>query len=173
MAISKVPYVEIPGYTKEFCNNIQLNHKKILKIAQTQNASNEVAMIYNFHTGEKVFILGDEFHVDVESDINVKVLQNTSYAQELALCHNHPSTSNFSFADIDYFIANEYLALMSIVTNQGEVYILHKSSTYNYDKIREIEYALIEEHSLDVQKEIAIKFLKQCREGGVVYVKGK
>jgi len=29
MAISKVPYVEIPGYTKAFCNNIQPESVKL------------------------------------------------------------------------------------------------------------------------------------------------
>ena len=40
--------------------------------------------------------------------------------------HNHPSTSTFSMADIDTFITQACIGLMSVVTNQGEVYILHK-----------------------------------------------
>ena len=92
---------------------------------------------------------------------------------ELALSHNHPSTSNFSFADIDYFVVNDYLGLMSVVTNQGEIYVLRKTSSYDYNKTKEIEKALLEEYSLENQEEMVKEFLKHCRKGGILYVKGK
>lgn len=172
-AIDKVPYIEIPGCTDEFCQELHQTHKEVLRLAQKHNNSDEVAAVYNYHSKSKVFVLGDEFHVDTDADINVKVLQNGSYAQELVTCHNHPSTANFSFADIDYFIANDYFLLMSIVTNQGEAYVLYKTSMYDYDKIRSIELELVKKYSLDAQEEMAKEFLKRCWEGGVKYVKGK
>lgn len=172
-AISKIPYLEIPGCSYELCAKLQDIHRDLLKKAQMDNGSNEVAVVYNTKTEEHAFVLGDEVHVDVDSDIDVKGIYKRSYAQELVMSHNHPSTSNFSFADIDYFLANEYLSLMTVVTNQGEVYALYKTSAYDYDKIQKIKNDLVKKYSIDEQAEISKEFLKQCQRGGVKYVKGK
>lgn len=172
-AISKVPCLKIPECGDAFCKKLQSIHKALLKEAQTSNDSNEVAVVYNIYTIKQVFVRGDEGQVDVDSDIDIKVMYNKSHAEELVLIHNHPSTSNFSLADIDYFIANEYLFLMSVVTNQGEVYAIYKTSAYNYNEIRKLEKQLANKYSLDRQAEIAKEFLKQCQKGGVRYVKGK
>ncbi len=173
VAISKVPYVEVPGFTAEQNQLLQQINRDVLRTAMESNYSNEVALVYNLYTAERVFVLGDENHIDTEGDLNVRMLQGRSYAFELAISHNHLSTSNFSFADIDYFIANDYFGLMSVVTNQGEVYVLLKTSSFDYDKVREVEKALMEEYSLERQEEITKEFLKRCKEGGILYVKGK
>lgn len=152
---------------------LQKAHKKVLKIAQKQNNSNEVALMYNQYNNEQISILGTVNSVDIDSNINIKVLQNKSYDKELVMIHNHPSTSNFSFADLDYFINNDYIGVMSLVTNQGEVYTLIKISVYDYDKIKSIERDLVKKYSIDNQDTIASRFLKICKDGGIIYVKGK
>lgn len=173
VAISKVPYVEVPGMTIEQNNVLQQINQDVLRTAMESNTSNEVACVYNMYTMERVpYVLGDVSHVNVENDQGVRLLQGRSYAFELGISHNHPSTANFSFADIDYFIANDYLGLMSVVTNQGEVYVLRKADNYDYDKIRKIEIDLINEYSLENQAEIVKEFLKLCKKGGILYVKG-
>ena len=174
VAVDKVPYVVIPGWTVEQNVFLRQVNQDILRIAMKENNSDEVACVYNRYTLERTpAILGDTISVDIDNNIDVMGLQNKSYAFELVLSHNHPSTSNFSFADIDYFIANDYLGLMTVVTNQGEVYALRKTDTYDYDKIQSVKTKLISDYSLENQAEMAKEFLKRCREGGVEYVKGK
>lgn len=173
IAIEKVPYIEIPTFTPEQNQKLQQVNREILHASMIYNNSNEIACIYNYVTNEKTFVSGDESHVDIDGDLNVKLLQNKSYALELVVAHNHPSTANFSFADIDYFIANEYIGLMSAVTNQGEAYIMHKTKAYNYNEARQLEIDLIKEFSLSEQTEMASEFLKRCQKGGILYAKGK
>ena len=52
--------------------------------------------------------------------------------------HNHPSTNNFSLADIATFVQAREIGLMSVVTNQAEVYMLLKSYDFNYRKVFEL-----------------------------------
>lgn len=48
---------------------IQETHKELLRFAQTQNNSNEVACLLDLTTGEKLdFVKGDQVSVDVEAD---------------------------------------------------------------------------------------------------------
>ena len=149
VAIDKVPYVEVQGFTPEQNRVFQQLNRDLLRIAKENNNSDEVACVYNLYTSEKTpFVFGDTVHVDLENDINVQMIKKKSYAFELAVGHNHPSTSNFSFADIDYFISNDYYGLMSVVSNQGEVYILLKTSNYDYDKIRKIQKKLLNKYSI-------------------------
>lgn len=173
VAIRKVQKVNVPGFDEHQRIVFQKAHKEVLRIAQKSNDSDEVALAYNINTEEKVKAFGDEQHVDIENEVAFGVLQKHSYARELVMIHNHPSTSNFSFADLDYFIANDYIGTMSIVTNQGEVYTLQKTSRYNYDTIKHIEMDLVNRYSLAEQVLIAEEFLKECTKGGVVYVKGQ
>jgi len=151
----------------------QMAHKEVLLTSQQMNNCDEVVLVYNIHTEERTKALGDTNHVDSESSIDFKTLQKHFYARELVMIYNHPSTANFSFADLDYFIANDYIGTMSIVTNQGEIYTLRKTSRYNYGKIRDIELRLVNKYSLGEQKLIVEEFLRECRKGGVDYVKRK
>ncbi|MBO6303679.1 MAG: hypothetical protein J6M62_01185 [Selenomonadaceae bacterium] len=173
IAVNKVPYIKVPNFTATQNEIFQQINKNVLKQAMTLNNSDEVACVYNIYTHEKpIIIFGDLSHVDVESDINVQRLKKNSYAFELAISHNHPSTSNFSFADIDYFISDDFYGLMTVITNQGEVSLIKKTSFYDYDKIRKIQREILYKYSYQNQTEIVKDFLKHCSKGGILYVKG-
>lgn len=48
---------------------IQETHKELLRFAQKQNDSNEVACLLDLTTGEKLdFVKGDQISVDIERD---------------------------------------------------------------------------------------------------------
>jgi len=171
-AIEKVSYVQIPGLTRHQCELLQAAQRDTLKLAMLENVSNEVAIAFNLETGERAVVFGDVDNVDVEHSIDMRALKDSSYAMELALIHNHPSTSNFSFADIDYFLADDYMGLMAVITNQGESYVLYKKRNYDFDKLQTIKRHLMREYSLNRQDLIVKEFLKCCSAGGVGYVKG-
>lgn len=173
IAIKKVEKINIADFTQKQNNFLNQVHEEVLRIAKEKNNSDEVAIVYNLHTLEKVIVLGETDYVNTEENIEVKALQHNSYMQELVMSHNHPSTTNFSFADIDYFINNDFLLLLSVVTNQGEVYLLIKTDRYDYNKIVELENGLIKKYTLTHQNEIAEKFINECYKGGIEYVKGK
>lgn len=86
--------------------------------------------------------------------------------------HNHPKGSSFSLNDIVTFLSDDRIRLLSVVTNQGAVYVLHKREGYNYKKayslIREImlKYKQSSEYSYVIKA-----FLRQCKKVGIDYVK--
>lgn len=173
MAISKVPLANVPGLTIKQNKVLQQLHKETLTTALRENHSDEVGLLCNLHTGKKAVVLGNAHSVDIEADINAKILQRNSYAGEIVVTHNHPATSNFSLADIYYFLANDFYGLMSVVTNQGEVYILKKTDKYDYDKAQDIVSDAVRCYNQG-EDELMVKcFLANCRRGGVIYVKGK
>lgn len=173
IAIDKVPLINVPGFTEEQNNLLQQEHKNILQIAKDENNNNEVGILYNIYTGQRSQKLGDEYSVNIDSTPDSAVLRHDSFENELVLMHNHPSTSNFSLADIDYFLSDGYIGLMSVITNQGEIYMLQKNKNYVYNKAYKLLIDLIKKHSLTQQNLVAHEFLKICKRGGVTYVKGK
>lgn len=60
IAIQKVPLVAPNGADHQTAFFIQETHKELLRFAQTQNNSNEVACLLDLTTGEKLdFVKGD------------------------------------------------------------------------------------------------------------------
>lgn len=173
VAIDKVPYMAIPGFNKEQNEYLQQEHKNILRIAKDENNSNEVGVLYNTYTGQRMQKFGTENSLDMDEGTDSAVLRHDALVNELVLLHNHPSTETFSLADIDYFLADVYMGLVSVVTNQGSIYILQKSEKYDYKKSYNILLSLVEKYSLSQQQLIADEFLKICNEGGVIYGKGR
>ncbi len=49
------------------------------------------------------------------------------------LCRNHPGQSYFSLQDVAVFLKNDFIGTMSIVTNQGKVWTISKTSRFDYD----------------------------------------
>ena len=171
VAIDKVPYVEIPGLSEEICRLIQNEHKEILRIAQSKNDSNEVLSVYSLENKRKVMVLGSETSVNPSTNPEAVGLVHSSGRNGLMYLHNHPSTKNFSLADIDTFIRNGQIKLMSVVSNQGEVHILCKKSSYDYAKMRLFMMNLLDNYNGEIDK-ILIEFFKKCGKVGVDYVKG-
>lgn len=172
-AIDKVPYVEIPELSQDQNEILHQSHKELLSIAKNENNSDEVALVYSLHSNAKIKTLGNGHSVDIDNNIEVAALRRNSYQHEIIISHNHPSTLNFSLADIDYFLSDDFTGIMSVVTNQGEVYILKKNINYDYIKTHSILMDLIKKYTLNNQVLIVKAFIKKCVEGGVTYVKGK
>lgn len=173
VAISKVPYVEVPGLSKEICKAIQIEHKEILRLAQRENESNEVLSLFPRSLSKPVRVKGGEFEVYPSDDPRAVSLFSRSGRQELMYLHNHPSTNSFSLADIMTFIQYGEIGLLTVVTNQGEVYILYKTAKYSYaDTNRLFDKVYREYQSSVLDHNSAVKeFLKICCKGGIVYAR--
>ena len=172
VAIDKVPCVKMPNISMQECERIQAVHKRLLRIAQTQNESNEVLAILSFANMDEIHVLGNEDEVNPETDMKARAAFLSSRYGELMYLHNHPSTNIFSMADIDTFITQGGIGLISVVTNQGEVYILHKNHRYTYEKARALLFLIREAVSEDIEKMVAM-FLRDCKEAGIDYGKAK
>lgn len=174
-AIHRVDYVGLSDFTEEQALAMQSKHRQVLEIAMNENNSNEVLLIEDLDFKSEVKILGSEFVVSPgKNPFAVSVIAHAE-RQSLVYLHNHPSTNTFSVGDIDTFVCERAIKVMSVVTNQGEVYILNKLANYNFSRVRELltsVYTSFPKGEID-DKEFVIRFLKICRKGGIEYAKAK
>lgn len=175
IAISKVPLAKIKGLSLAECEMLQQEHKEILKIAMEQNDSNEVLSLLTLGNGSSVRILGTETGVNPFSSPEGCSALSLAGRYTLAFLHNHPSTNNFSLADIATFVQAREIGLMSVVTNQAEVYMLLKSYDFNYRKVFELGLKVYDAYSAgEFSHEEAVKaFLRNCIQWGVNYERSK
>lgn len=175
VAIDKVPCVKTSGMSESEAFSIQGEHKALLKIAQQQNESNEVLTIMSTSNGMRVRTLGTEKTVDPSSNPEAVMMMRTSARNEMAYLHNHPSTNCFSLADINTFLLQAQIGTMSVVTNQGEVYVLHKTRKYDYNKAREIFDTICTDCLTNKlsYKEAVARFVKEAAKGGIEYGKSR
>lgn len=174
-AIDKVGKVNLSDFSQEQIDDMQIKHKDLLRLAKEKNNSNEVLLIDDLNLKSEVQIFGDEFVVSpAQNPFAVSVIGNAK-SRSLIYMHNHPSTNNFSVADLDTFICEGAIKAMSVVTNQGEVYILNKKSEYEYNKARNLMAEVF--NSFDGEEidnnEFVRRFIKQCHKGGIEYAKSK
>ena len=175
IAINKVDLVKPKDFSAAQPSFMKKKHKELLSVAKSQNNSNEVLFIENLDFNNEVRILGDEFVVSPgKNPFAVSVIAHAE-RQSLVYLHNHPSTNTFSVGDIDTFICERAVKTMSVVTNQGEVYILNKLDNYNFNDTKKILteiYKSYPDGDID-DKDFVKKFLKRCHEGGIEYAKSK
>lgn len=174
-AINKVDFVKPKDFSDTQASLMMSKNKELLNVAKNQNNSNEVLFIENLDFNNEVRILGDEFVVSpAKNPFAVSIIANAK-RQSLVYLHNHPSTNTFSIGDIDTFVCERAIKAISVVTNQGEVYILNKLDNYSFDGTRKLLteiYNSYPEEEID-DKDFVKKFLRRCREGGIEYAKSK
>lgn len=167
IAIQKVPLVAPNGADHQTAFFIQETHKELLRFAQTQNNSNEVACLLDLTTGEKLdFVKGDQVSVDVEADAASYHWLQSKSPKSLMLCHNHPGQSYFSMNDISVFMYYPQIKSLSIVTNHGKVWHITKLDRFDFDEARRaMENAIIKSKG-NGDKAVDL-FLKECYNYGV------
>ena len=171
VAIEKVSYVHVAGLSERICKAIQEEHKELLRIAQKENDSNEVLTVWNFMLSRKIRVMGTENYVNVATSPEAYGIVASSDAKSVMYLHNHPSTNLFSLADIDTFVSERNVGTMSVVTNQGNVYILNKTNNYSYNSARLLLLETYEKSNGNESRMIDI-FLRKCTKAGVSYDKG-
>jgi hypothetical protein len=133
-AIQKVPLVAPNGADHQTALFIQETHRELLKFAQSQNDSNEVACLLDLTANEKLpFVKGDQTSIDIEKDAASYHWLRSKSPRSVMLCHNHPGQSYFSLQDVAVFLKNDSIGTMSIVTNQGKVWTISKTAHFDYD----------------------------------------
>lgn len=175
IAINKVGKVSLSDLTDEQCTAMQKRHISLLALSKSENDSNEVLLIDDIDFTSEIVVKGTEF-VCSPGD-NPFAVSVVAHAQKYSLVymHNHPSTNSFSVSDIDTFVTESAIKIMSVVTNQGEVYVLNKLSDYSYNKTRALLAEIFRSFGDESyeNRDFVDKFLKRCNEGGIEYEKSK
>lgn len=174
VAIQKVPFIKYKGLNEEQNKNMQSLAKLVLKIAQEENDSNEVAITWDMGTDsiEKYGVVyGTEHAVDICSDTYSNHLLHSVDNVIIVLLHNHPSTRTISFDDV--FVLMEYrpIQYMVVVSNQGTIHYLKKEKNYDENAAGMLynECRAKCKGTKDVEKIYAstLEFLKRCSEVGL------
>ena len=85
-------------------------------------------------TREKLeFVKGDQISVNVEADAASYHWLRSKPEKSVMLCHNHPGQSYYSMNDIRFFLIEESVGALSIVTNQGKVWSISKTDKFERD----------------------------------------
>ena len=175
VAIQKVPFVRGSGLSLAECEMLQREHKEILRIAKEQNDSNEVLSVFELSSRSVARILGTESEVNpFNNAVSYSMIINAK-RYGLGFLHNHPGTNNFSLSDLATFVRFSNIGLMSVVTNQGGVRVIKKLDSYDYPRVSALFTAAINQYRAgETTHDGAVqKFLKECKNGGVFYEKGK
>jgi len=132
IAISKVPYVKYPDLSDEICDKIYEMTKEVLKESRKNN-NREVSITYNPSvTDEKntAIIYGSEHEIDLGADTDTFHLL-IGEPRSVINIHNHPDCSKFSVYDLSFFLRNDSIKTLVLVSNKGEVTYMTKNKNYN------------------------------------------
>lgn len=163
-AISRIPKVDIEGYTEEQCLDIQKQHKELLKFSKEQNENKEVAFVLKNDVSKMITepIKGTDEKIDFGSALQGK---------DLFVMHNHPRNSSYSLNDIIEFIKNDSIKTFTIVKNDGNIEVLTKLKGYDrlslLTELQRMEKKRIKTGSDSEYRKVIDKFLSKHQEGGL------
>lgn len=163
-AISRIPKVDIEGYTEEQCLEIQKQHKELLKFSKEQNENKEVALVLKNDVSKMITepIKGTDEKIDFGSALQGK---------DLFVMHNHPRNSSYSLNDIIEFIKNDSIKTFTIVKNDGNIEVLTKLKGYDrlslLTELQRMGKKRIKTGSDSEYRKVIDKFLSKHQEGGL------
>lgn len=163
-AISRIPKVDIEGYTEEQCLKIQKQHKELLKFSKEQNDNKEVAFVLKNDVSKMITepIKGTDEKIDFGSALQGK---------DLFVMHNHPRNSSYSLNDIIEFIKNDSIKTFTIVKNDGNIEVLTKLKGYDrlslLTELQRMGKKKIKTGSDSEYRKVIDKFLSKHQEGGL------
>lgn len=163
-AISRIPKVDIEGYTEEQCLEIQKQHKELLKFSKEQNEDKEVAFVLKNDVSKMITepIKGTDEKIDFGSAFQGK---------DLFVMHNHPRNSSYSLNDIIEFIKNDSIKTFTIVKNDGNIEVLTKLKGYDrlslLTELQRMGKKRIKTGSDSEYRKVIDKFLSKHQEGGL------
>lgn len=169
-AISKVKMVRVPGLSEIESRNIQIKHKELLNDSMRNNNSDET--MYILKGSYQVSIYGNRVSVNPNISTDAVFLLNSSPNRSLDVLHNHPGLSSFSMNDLNFFMSNQSVRTLTIVTNQGKVMYITKTDVYNHLACRKETqkiYIEFKEGLIKSQDELVEKMLKSFYNHGVRY----
>lgn len=120
--IDSVPEIVPRGFTKEMADRLQEAYQDILtKAMEQEDIRTEVGAVFNMRM-ERIseVAVGERNHICLPSP-------NEAYIS----IHSHPDSLIFSAKDLLIFAANLNMQMMSVVGNDGTIYILQRTDDYD------------------------------------------
>ena len=180
-AIRKVPRIKYRNIPESEYDTIQELARNVLLISKNENNSNEVAITYEMDSMKRIqdgedyigVALGSEHEVDpLSSTISYHLVVSAKECIVIVL-HNHPSLSNISLSDVQFFLRHESIKMMVVVTNLGSISYLVKGKKYFYEKavalFNDAIHSNNEARDLKGLQKAADYFLKNSHIAGIDY----
>lgn len=121
-AIRNVPNIHSSLLTDEQNIKLQKAHQELLKFVKDEPLGREAMAIYDMEVNKIFCIKGEGF-----GSVKGKLPK-----EQQILIHNHPSGQTFTYVDLDIFLSNFYITILTAVSNKnGEIYILEKQTDFN------------------------------------------
>ena len=166
--IDIIKRILIPGFDDEELDTIKDLQKKLLTRSMKKNKSDEVGMLVDLQDWSDIIVNGTENRITLTRDKRAYNLLCTAPKNSLLFFHNHPKNSCFSERDLESFLTSDAIIMMSVVCNNGRLYYLIKTDTFDryaalnyYDKI----YEKTENGSVR-------EFLRTCGSIGLKFIYG-
>ena len=141
-SIDSVLLKNIPNLDDDKLIILQESHRRVLKTSRDKNQSMEVALLLD----ENMNDIGD-IVLGTAKDVDLNI---SGRSKALYVIHNHPNNESFSNVDLSWFMNNDNVKYFSIVKNNGEVELLHKSNEFDLEKFR-IEYKrMVKKYQKDI-----------------------
>lgn len=110
-------------------------HKSLLKHAK-KHKSAEVCILWDYLTDKDVVIPGNIKGVNLRTNPDAIELFKNSYS--ILAMHNHPRNGLFSSVDIRTFAVRTSIRIMTVVCNDGTIYVLKKENNFNAAALMQI-----------------------------------
>lgn len=168
-SINNVKKVQTRFMTQDQAGHLRDTHRQILHAVQ--NAPEETEAITYLDSNLKAIkiVVGEKKGV-----VNI----GEPPVGAVGIAHNHPSGRVFSFDDISNFSVRENLNVMTVVGNNGSVYVLEKTDEYDFASLYHLLQRTIDSTDIgtlitEQQKvEFVEGFLYEAAKSGIVYTKG-
>ncbi|MBD5161442.1 MAG: hypothetical protein HDT14_05395 [Oscillibacter sp.] len=166
-AIRRVPQVRPEGWSQEQAERLQEAHRELLRAVKDKPVGTEAGAVYT----PDMRLIEQHIGADAGQTISLPHLKEPHI-----LIHSHPSGLTFSKRDIENFIGNFDMASFTVVGNNGAVYLLQKTESYNaVDFVKAFGRTLIQLQQAQTSQEyvnIINLFLEEAKQHGIQFITG-
>lgn len=124
-SIRSVPYVAIDGLSKRECRALQKAHKELLKSVRELPIGTEASATFNMNMQP----LGDII-IGTHGAGRVRIEKhNVPYIG----IHSHPDNQTLSYEDLQHYLVNPHMQVLTAIGNNGSFYALQKFENSDID----------------------------------------
>ena len=161
-SVDRIPRIKLDGMTDVQSASLQNAHKSVLQtVLDSKTPGHEAGcFILDDYTGTTPFISKNQGNIDFpETPINA-----------IGTIHSHPTGQTFSIGDILAFAGDGDLSIMTVVGNNGSVYIFQKTDLF--DVAGYLDYlrtGIAENQHYKETAEAYLSFMEDVLHGGKEY----
>lgn len=153
--IEAVPKIAITGLKQDEEEFLTKLHKEVLRTVLKLNYVNncddmEAGILIDLCTMKYWIIDGGHKHVSIKNNDEAYGIYRVARKRQLMFIHNHPTSNTFSYRDLNSYLSAEQIKIMSVVGNNGIIYVLIKKESY----IREEAIDKLNEFMKDIISDI-------------------